>query len=278
MIARLAAGLRCYEPERIDPDWARLRQLGTRRAKLITQATAQTLQVRDLIECVWPAGLDAAAHPFRAKSWCAAMTVVLNRCERDLSRVRRLGRTRFTNAVRRELPRWDATRPFLRIVDALFAALRDDRCPRGCPRQGRQRSLHPRAVEVQRHFERGHIVLPHWIATQSTARAGWSVFDRSEENHCRLTWTNAPSAASDPRSAATAGRRARLILSSGRPPRRSSRPSAVPANPRRQPRWHSAGQALVAGLVSKSVYPSSTVDAPARESGLDPYRPSRRFM
>ena len=126
VIARLAAGLRCYEPERIDPQWARLRQLGARRTKLITQATAQTLQVRDLIECVWPAALDASAQPFRAKSWCAAMTVVLNRCDGDLARVRRLGRARFTNAVRRELPRWGATRPCLRIIDAVFTALSDD--------------------------------------------------------------------------------------------------------------------------------------------------------
>ena len=40
VIARLAAQLRCYEPERADASWARLRQLGARRARLVTDATA----------------------------------------------------------------------------------------------------------------------------------------------------------------------------------------------------------------------------------------------
>ena len=37
----------------------------------------------------------------------------------------RLGPARFEAAVRRELPRWGATRPCLRIVRAVFAALAD---------------------------------------------------------------------------------------------------------------------------------------------------------
>lgn len=104
LIARLAAQLRCYEPERTDEVWARLRHLGARRAQLTTTATAQVQQLRDLLECVWPAGLNASPAPFRAKSWCAAMSVVLTRCHGDLARVRRLGLARFTTAVRRELP------------------------------------------------------------------------------------------------------------------------------------------------------------------------------
>src|SRR5215472_6682012 len=40
-------------------------------------------------------------------------------------RVRRLGLGRFTVAVRRELARWDATRPCLRIVRAVYAAAAD---------------------------------------------------------------------------------------------------------------------------------------------------------
>ena len=125
IIARLAAQLRCYEPERSDEVWARLRHLGARRAQLTTAATAQVQQMRDLLECVWPAGLDASPAPFRAKSWCAAMAVVLDRCHGDLPSVRRLGLARFTTAVRRELPRWGATRPCLRIVAAVFDALAD---------------------------------------------------------------------------------------------------------------------------------------------------------
>jgi transposase len=125
IIARLAAGLHCYVPERADAAWARLRHLGARRGQLTTDATGQVNQIRDLLECAWPAILTAAAKPFRSASWCAALAVALDRCAGDLARVRRLGPARFEAAVRRELPRWGATRPCLRIVRAAFAALAD---------------------------------------------------------------------------------------------------------------------------------------------------------
>jgi transposase len=125
IIARLAAQLRCYEPERANAVWARLRHLGARRSGLTTDATASVNQVRDLLECVWPAALGAASKPFRSATWCAAVTVALSRGGGDLARVRRAGLNRFTAAVRRELPAWDATRPCLRIVRAVFAALAD---------------------------------------------------------------------------------------------------------------------------------------------------------
>jgi transposase len=126
IIARLAAGLHCYEPERAGAVWARLRHLGARRHQLTTDATAEVNQVRDLLECAWPAVLSASGSPFRSASWRAAVAVVLDRCAGgDLGRVRRLGEARFTAAVRRELPRWGATRPCLRIVRAVFAALAD---------------------------------------------------------------------------------------------------------------------------------------------------------
>jgi transposase len=125
IIARLAAGLHCYEPERADAVWARLRHLGARRSRLVTGATAEVNQVRDLLECAWPAVLGAAGVPFRSASWRAALAVVLDRCAGDLARVRRLGLDRFTAAVRRELPRWGAMRPCLRIVRAVFEALAD---------------------------------------------------------------------------------------------------------------------------------------------------------
>ena len=119
VIARLAAERRCYEPERTNQTWARLRHLGARRARLVTDATADVQQLRDLLECVWPAVLTASGSPFRSASWCAALAVVLDRAGGDLSRVRRLGLARFTVAVRAELPRWGATRPCLRIVAAM---------------------------------------------------------------------------------------------------------------------------------------------------------------
>jgi transposase len=123
IIARLAAGLRCYEPGRAGVVWARLRHLGARRHQLTTSATAQASQIRDLLECAWPAVLSAAGSPFRPASWRAAVAVALGRCAGDLGRVRRLGPARFGAAVRRELPRCGATRPCLRIVRAVFAAL-----------------------------------------------------------------------------------------------------------------------------------------------------------
>jgi transposase len=125
IIARQAAGLHCYEPDRADAVWARLRHLGARRNQLTTGATAQVNQIRDLLECAWPAVLTASGSPFRSASWRAALAVVLGRCAGDLARVRRMGEARFTAAVRRELPRWGATRPCLRIVRAVFAALAD---------------------------------------------------------------------------------------------------------------------------------------------------------
>ena len=64
IIARLAAGLHCYEPERADAVWARLRHLGARRSQLTTGATAQVNQIRDLLECAWPAVLGASASRF----------------------------------------------------------------------------------------------------------------------------------------------------------------------------------------------------------------------
>ena len=125
LIARLASELRCYEPERADAVWARLRHLGARRGQLTTGATAAVNQIRDLLECAWPAVLAASPSPFRSVTWCAALAVVLDRCAGDLSRVRRLGLDRFTAAVRRELPRWGGIRPCLRIIRAMFAALAD---------------------------------------------------------------------------------------------------------------------------------------------------------
>src|SRR5918995_414737 len=147
VIARLAAQLRCYEPERADATWARLRHLGARRVRLTTEATAGVQQVRDLLDCVWPAVLDASGSPFRSASWQASLAVVLDRAAGDLRRVQRLGLTRFTAAVRVELPRWGATRPCLRIVRAVFAALAD-----------------PAGVIAQRPgaLERAQLVLADW--------------------------------------------------------------------------------------------------------------------
>jgi Transposase len=104
LIARLASELRCYEPEHAGAVWARLRHLGARRNQVTTGATAAVNQIRDLLECAWPAALAASPSPFRSMTWHAALAVVLDRCAGDPARVRRGGLDRFTAAVRRELP------------------------------------------------------------------------------------------------------------------------------------------------------------------------------
>jgi hypothetical protein len=103
LIARLTAQLRCYAPEPVDETWGRLRHLGARRERLIVEAGAQVRQVRDLLECVWPAALETANYPFRSKTWAAALWVIFDRDGGDLARTRRLGLARFENAVRRKI-------------------------------------------------------------------------------------------------------------------------------------------------------------------------------
>ena len=125
LIARLTAQLRCYVPEPVDETWGRLRHLGARREQLIAESTSQVQQMRDLLECVWPAALDTARQPFRWATWPAAMSVILERDGSVLARTRRLGLARFEVAVRREIARRGGRRPCLRIVRLLFAALAD---------------------------------------------------------------------------------------------------------------------------------------------------------
>jgi transposase len=122
LIARLTGQLRCYLPEPVDETWGRLRHLGARREQLLDEHVACVQQLRDLLECVWPAALSAAAQPFKSITWVAALTVVLRRDGGDLSRTRRLGAARFERLVRAEVTRRGKARPCLRIVRHVFAA------------------------------------------------------------------------------------------------------------------------------------------------------------
>jgi len=125
LIARLTAQLICYVPEPVDETWGRLRHLGARREELLGANVAQIQQVRDLLECVWPAVLTTAAQPFRSHTWTAGMTVVLDRDAGDLNRTRRLGIARFEHQVRREITRRGGQKPCLRIVRKMYTALAD---------------------------------------------------------------------------------------------------------------------------------------------------------
>lgn len=165
LIARLASELRCYPPELADPVWARLRHLGLRREALITQLTACRLQVRDVLECCWPAVLNAAAAPMESMSWQACLAVVVTHCARQrgqgLAGLQQQGLAAFTRAVRQEVPRWGGKRVCLRIVRAVFAALADPTGVAGQRPGGLERAgfvladwqhAHAELVEVEEHM------------------------------------------------------------------------------------------------------------------------------
>lgn len=151
LIARLTAQLRCYVPEPVEETWGRLRHLGARRERLIAETVAQVQQMRDLLECVWPAALETANWPFRSKTWAATMWVLLDRDGGDFARTRRLGLVRFELQVRREITSRGGQRPCLRIVRQLFAALAD---PTGV-------LAHRRGA-----LERVQLLLEDWADTQ----------------------------------------------------------------------------------------------------------------
>jgi transposase len=151
LIARLTAQLRCYLPEQADETWARLRHLGARREQLITESTGQVQQMRDLLECVWPAVLETAQQPFRSHTWIAGLAVVVDPDGGDLARTRRLGAARFEHAIRREITKRGGLKPCLRIVRLLFAALAD---PAGV-------TAHRRGA-----LERVQLLLLDWIHAQ----------------------------------------------------------------------------------------------------------------
>lgn len=122
LIGGLVGQLRCYLPERADQVWGRLRQLGARRARLVATTGACRQQLRDLLECAWPAVLEAAAEPLDSLTWRAAVQVALDRSGGDPATLSRLGQARFARAVTGELARWGGQRRCLRIVRAVWTA------------------------------------------------------------------------------------------------------------------------------------------------------------
>lgn len=91
----------------------RLRHLGVRREQLITEIGSQIQQMRDLLECVWPAALETARQPFRSVTWMAAVSLIVGRDGGDFGRTRRLGaaRIRAGGAARDHPPRQAETLP-----------------------------------------------------------------------------------------------------------------------------------------------------------------------
>lgn len=117
IIARRVADRHCYVPYALDGHWCRLRHLGARRNDQLVEATAARQQLRDLLECVWPAALRAAAKPLDALTWRAAMAVSC-----DPGEIVALGYEAFADAVSEELRRWGGQRRNHRILQAIWAA------------------------------------------------------------------------------------------------------------------------------------------------------------
>ena len=151
VIGKLVTRLDCYLPERADADWARLRHLGARRARLVTEATSCQQQLADLLGCCWPAALAAAAKPLESTSWLACLSVVVD-AGGDLAALAAAGADAFTAAARARLSRFAATRLSHRITRGFFTALTD-----------------PAGVAAQRPggLERAGLVLADWQHTRT---------------------------------------------------------------------------------------------------------------
>jgi len=126
LIARLAARLHCYVPEDIDQTWGQLRHLGARRHDLVVRSGAARQQMRDLLECVWPAALAAAPKcTFDSATWLACVDVALRGGDGRPERVHSDGLGAFSAAVREALPRFGGVKLRRGIVAAMFVALAD---------------------------------------------------------------------------------------------------------------------------------------------------------
>lgn len=117
IIAKRVAELRCYVPYVLEGHWCRLRHLGARRNDQLVEAGSARQQLRDLLECVWPAVLHTAADPLDALTWRAAMAVSC-----DPAEIVAMGWDAFADAVRAELGRWGGQRRNHRILRAIWAA------------------------------------------------------------------------------------------------------------------------------------------------------------
>lgn len=120
IIARLTAELRCYLPYLPEGPWARLRHLGARREGLVRRAVASREQVRDLLECAWPAVLEAAADPLESLTWRAALGV-----SADPAVIAAMSEQQFLAALRERLVALGGKKVWRRIAVAVHAAAAD---------------------------------------------------------------------------------------------------------------------------------------------------------
>jgi transposase len=151
LIGRLVVRLDCYLPERADVDWARLRHLGARRARLVTETTCCQQQIADLLGCCWPAVLETAAKPLESTTWLACLSAVVD-AGADLAALAAGGAEAFMTAARDRLKDFGAQRLSRRVARAFFAVLTD-----------------PTGVAAQRPgaLERVGLVLADWQAAKA---------------------------------------------------------------------------------------------------------------
>lgn len=131
VIVRLAAGPALLPARARGRGVARLRHLGARRLQLAGDETGQVNQIRDLLECAWPAVLAASPAPFRSASWRAARPVGHRQrppgaCPRTrpfLAKRIATGNSRME--IMRMLQRYIARELHLLIIDGLRAAAID---------------------------------------------------------------------------------------------------------------------------------------------------------
>ena len=151
LIARLAVELHCYIPEELDETWAHLRQLGRRRAQLITSATASTQRIREFLSVAWPAVTETCARPLESVTWLAALQLVTSAVRRG-SRASwpPWGRQRSPPLVRGAVPGWGGKKGWGTISGRIFAALTSTEGVVVSSRRGLLRRVADELADLQR--------------------------------------------------------------------------------------------------------------------------------
>ena len=150
MIARLAAELHCYVPEELDEAWAELRQLGRRRAQLITAATASAQRIRDFLSVAWPVVTETCAYPLESTTWLAGLQVVTGRCGGQPGRLAEMGPEAFTALIRDAQRGWGGQKAWGPICARVFAALTDTEGVVASCRRGLLRRVADELGDLQR--------------------------------------------------------------------------------------------------------------------------------
>ena len=181
LIARLAVELHCYIPEELDETWAHLRQLGRRRARLVSAETAAVLRIQDFLSggvAVGDGGVRAATGVGDLAGGAAGG---------DVS-VRRGTGVGWPAGERRRSPHWwgrpcragAGSGPAARVLRGVFAALTDTEGAVGWSRRGLLRRVADelgdlrRARAQLRAVEAGH----GWACWTSSGCPGWRTSPR----------------------------------------------------------------------------------------------------